>query len=415
MVAATVLGALLAVGRLSDHAWVRVPVTAVIEFFRAVPLLILILFCLLYLPTVGIADRPVRRAGPRPDAVQHGRPGRDLPGRHPLGRPRAARGVFALGMRKYQVMTLVLLPQAVRRMLPVLIAQLVVLLKDSSLGFIVGYFELLRQARSLVEFFNSKFGDLYTFQLYVAAAVIYIVVNLLLSALARYVERRTRRNTKTAGHGRGGAARRRADGRRRRAPSPSDPRVPATARRARHAVPARRDWRHHGDDARRRAAHPAPRAPRAAAAVDTASPTPPPSDLSPEPSLPSRRSSRRRDPSGLPSRTPLSSSSPGCARRPPTSPRPPAPSPRWSGRRSAGPPPPLPLPGRPALRRRHRGRRDLPRAGRRARLARPGTASTGRSGAGSARAAAGRRLAGRRPGRPGRGGRRREPPGSPRG
>ena len=55
-------------------------------------------------------------------------------------------------------------------MLPVLIAQLVVLLKDSSLGFIVGYFELLRQARSLVEFFNSRFGDLYTFQLYVAAA-----------------------------------------------------------------------------------------------------------------------------------------------------------------------------------------------------------------------------------------------------
>ena len=89
-----------------------------------------------------------------------------------------------------------------------LIAQLVVLLKDSSLGFIVGYFELLRQARSLVEFFNFRFGDLYTFQLYVAAAVIYIVVNLLLSALARYVERRTRRNTKTAATGRRGTTRR---------------------------------------------------------------------------------------------------------------------------------------------------------------------------------------------------------------
>ena len=49
-----------------------------------------------------------------------------------------------------------------------------------------------------MEFFNSKFGDLYTFQLYVAAAVIYIVVNLLLSVLARYVERRTRRNMKAA-------------------------------------------------------------------------------------------------------------------------------------------------------------------------------------------------------------------------
>jgi glutamate transport system permease protein len=198
MVAATVLGALLAVGRLSDHRWVRVPVTAVIEFFRAVPLLILILFCLLYLPTVGLNIGPfgalalgltlynmavlaeIFRAGIL--SVDRGQ----------------REAASALGMRKSQVMTLVLLPQAVRRMLPVLIAQLVVLLKDSSLGFIVGYFELLRQARSLVEYFNFRFGDQYTFQLYVAAAVIYIVVNLLLSALARYVEGRTRRNTKLA-------------------------------------------------------------------------------------------------------------------------------------------------------------------------------------------------------------------------
>ena len=198
MVAATVLGALLAVGRLSDHRWVRTPVTLVIEFFRAVPLLILILFCLLYLPTIGLDIGPfgalalgltlynmavlaeIFRAGIL--SVDRGQ----------------REAAFALGMRKYQVMALVLLPQAVRRMLPVLIAQLVVLLKDSSLGFIVGYFELLRQARSLVEFFNFKFGDRYTFQIYVAAAVIYIVVNLLLSALARYVERRTRHNTKVA-------------------------------------------------------------------------------------------------------------------------------------------------------------------------------------------------------------------------
>ena len=198
MVAATVLGALLAFGRLSDHRAVRVPATTVIEFFRAVPLLILILFCLLYLPTVGLhvgafgalaigltlynmaVLAEIFRAGIL--SVDRGQ----------------AEAASALGMRKSQVMLLILLPQAVRRMLPVLIAQLVVLLKDSSLGFIVGYFELLRSARSLVEFFNSRFGDQYTFQLYVAAAVIYIVVNLLLSALARYVERRTRRNTKVA-------------------------------------------------------------------------------------------------------------------------------------------------------------------------------------------------------------------------
>ena len=196
MVAATLLGALLAFGRLSDHAWVRVPVTAVVEFFRAVPLLILILFCLLYLPrrsdgafgalALGLTLynmavlAEIFRAGLL--SVDRGQ----------------SEAAYALGMRKWQVMLLILMPQAVRRMLPVLIAQLVVLLKDSSLGFIVGYFELLRQARSLVEYFNFKFGDIYTFQLYVAAGLIYIVVNVLLSTLGRYVEKRTRRNVKAS-------------------------------------------------------------------------------------------------------------------------------------------------------------------------------------------------------------------------
>jgi glutamate transport system permease protein len=199
MVVATVLGALLAVGRLSDHRWIRVPIALVIEFFRAVPLLILILFCLLYLPVIGL---PVGAFG----ALALGLTLYNMAVLAEIFRAgilsvdRGQReAAFALGMRKSQVMTLVLLPQAVRRMLPVLIAQLVVLLKDSSLGFIVGYFELLRQARSLVEFFAFKFGDRYTFQIYVAAGLIYIVVNVLLSSLARFVERRTRSNTKVAG------------------------------------------------------------------------------------------------------------------------------------------------------------------------------------------------------------------------
>lgn len=198
MVAATVLGAVLAVGRLSDHAWVRVPVVVVIEFFRAVPLLLLILFCLLFLPTVGVPMTAFRalalgltlyNMAVLAEIFRAGILSVDR------GQREAA---FALGMRKSQVMTLVLLPQAVRRMLPVLVAQLVVLLKDSSLGFIVGYVELLRQARSLVEFFNFQFGDIYTFQLYTGAAVIYILVNVLLSQLARVVEARTRRNRRTA-------------------------------------------------------------------------------------------------------------------------------------------------------------------------------------------------------------------------
>jgi glutamate transport system permease protein len=198
MVAATVLGAFLAVGRLSDHTWIRVPVTVVIEFFRAVPLLVLILFCFLYLPQTGI---PISAFGALAlgltlynmavlaEIIRAGILSVDR------GQSEAA---YALGMRKWQVMTFILVPQAVRRMLPVLIAQLVVLLKDSSLGFIVGYLELLRTARSLVETLSFQFGDTYTFQLYVAAGLIYIIANVLLSQLARYVEKRTRRSTKVS-------------------------------------------------------------------------------------------------------------------------------------------------------------------------------------------------------------------------
>jgi glutamate transport system permease protein len=199
MVAATVLGALLAVGRLSDHAWLRIPVVTVIEFFRAVPLLVLILFCFLFLPQVGVRlsafgalalGLTLYNMAVLAEIIRAGILSVDR------GQSEAA---YGLGLRKWQVMTFVLVPQAVRRMLPVLVAQLVVLLKDSSLGFIVGYLELLRTSRSLVETLNFSFGPRYTFQLYVAAALIYIIVNVLLSQLAKYIERRTSRNVKAAG------------------------------------------------------------------------------------------------------------------------------------------------------------------------------------------------------------------------
>ncbi|SFK50287.1 amino acid ABC transporter permease [Geodermatophilus ruber] len=198
MVLATALGLLLAVGRLSDHAWVRAPASTFIEFFRAIPLLVVIFALYFVLPKFGLeisafaaltGGLVLYNSAVLAEIFRAGILSVDR------GQREAALG---LGMRKSQVMTLVLLPQAVRRMLPVLVAQLVVLLKDSSLGFIISYFELLRQARSLVEFFVPRFGNEYTFQIYVAAGLIYIMINVLLSQLAKYIERRTRRNKKAA-------------------------------------------------------------------------------------------------------------------------------------------------------------------------------------------------------------------------
>jgi glutamate transport system permease protein len=196
MVLATAAGLLLAVGRLSEHAGVRRAVGAWIEFFRAIPLLVLIFTLFFLLPKYGlnlsafealVLGLALYNSAVLAEIFRAGILSIDK------GQREAA---YGLGMRKTQVMTLVLLPQAIRRMLPVLIAQLVVLLKDTSLGFIIGFAELLRQSRGLVEFLSSRFGDTYTFQIYVAAGLVYIVVNVLLSALARYVERRTRRNAR---------------------------------------------------------------------------------------------------------------------------------------------------------------------------------------------------------------------------
>jgi glutamate transport system permease protein len=198
MVVATILGLLLAVGRLSDHRSIRWLAGTYIEFFRAIPLLVVIFALYFLLPKYNIELSAYQaltgglilyNSAVLAEIFRAGILSIDK------GQREAA---FGIGMRKSQVMTLILLPQATRRMLPVLISQLVVLLKDSSLGFIIGYFELLRGARSLVEFFSVSFGNQYTFQLYVAAGVIYIVINLLLSTLARYAEKRTRRSTKAA-------------------------------------------------------------------------------------------------------------------------------------------------------------------------------------------------------------------------
>ncbi|MGY1858115.1 amino acid ABC transporter permease [Modestobacter sp. SYSU DS0290] len=199
MVFATVMGLLLAVGRLSEHRWIRVPVAALIEFFRAIPLLVVIFALYFVLPKYGIrlsaftaltGGLVLYNMAVLAEIFRAGILSIDR------GQREAALG---LGLRKTQVMTLVLLPQATRRMLPVLVAQLVVLLKDTSLGFIISYLELLRQARQLVEFFTFEFGNRYSFQLYVAAGLIYIVINVLLSMLAKYLERRTNSNRKGRG------------------------------------------------------------------------------------------------------------------------------------------------------------------------------------------------------------------------
>jgi glutamate transport system permease protein len=91
-------------------------------------------------------------------------------------------------MREFQSKMLVEFPQAFRQMLPIIVAQLVVLLKDTSLGYIVGYNEIIRNN---INNLGSFYGNRYLFSLFVVTLAIYLVINLTLSWFARWLARRT--------------------------------------------------------------------------------------------------------------------------------------------------------------------------------------------------------------------------------
>ncbi|KJS57611.1 amino acid ABC transporter permease [Streptomyces rubellomurinus] len=182
------LGALLAAGQLSDHKPVRWACTAVVQFFRAMPLLILIvalyyaffatdpMWALVLGLTLynGSVQAEIIRSGV--NAV-------------PRGQGEAA---YALGMRKTQVMASILVPQAVRSMLPSMISQLVVTLKDTSLGFIITYHELLFVGKAIASQPTNSAGFPYI-PVVLVIGPIYIALCLLLTALARWIEARGRR------------------------------------------------------------------------------------------------------------------------------------------------------------------------------------------------------------------------------
>lgn len=190
IVLAGVLGVLLAFGRLSRQPLIRLPAIAVIEFFRGVPLLLLIFALFLAFPIVVGTDLPALWALVLALTMYNGAVIAEIIRAGVLSIPKGqTEAAYAIGLSRGQTLRMVLLPQAVRVMLPALISQLVVLLKDTSLGFVIGFSELLRTGGQLVQALDNPL------QLYLAVALIYIVINSLLSALAGYVEGRQRRTS----------------------------------------------------------------------------------------------------------------------------------------------------------------------------------------------------------------------------
>ncbi|GAA3811615.1 amino acid ABC transporter permease [Sphaerisporangium flaviroseum] len=194
-VLALIFGVVFGLGRLSDHAWIRVPSGAVVEFFRAIPLLLLIFFVQAGPATMSgyTLNVPAFAAVVVGLTLYNGSVLAEIFRAGILSVPRGqSEAGYSLGLRKGGVMRLVLLPQAVTAMMPAIVSQMVVLLKDTALGWVIAYEELLNFGLKQIP---ANFGNLIPSAIVIS--VVYILINLLLSYLANRLENRSRRSRRT--------------------------------------------------------------------------------------------------------------------------------------------------------------------------------------------------------------------------
>ncbi|BAL92128.1 putative glutamate ABC transporter permease protein [Actinoplanes missouriensis 431] len=190
MLLSLTFGIVFSVGRLSEHWWVRIPAGAVVEFFRAVPLLLLMFFIFYGLPFIIEQPMSIFWAVVIGLTLYNGSVLAEAFRAGILAVPRGqSEAAYAVGMRKSQVMREILVPQAARSMLPVIVSQMVVLVKDTALGYIISYPELLQFGVNNVA---ANFGNVV--QAAIVVMIIFILVNSALTALAGWLERRTRRS-----------------------------------------------------------------------------------------------------------------------------------------------------------------------------------------------------------------------------
>lgn len=190
------LGALLGLMRVSVIAPARAVARVYIEFFRSIPLLLLIYFFLLVLPFWNV-NLPIFWKLVVPIVLTNVAILAEV---FRAGIGALDRGQFeaaeAVGLRRTQMMRLVVMPQVIRLLLPALVNGLVTVLKDTTLGYVVSYPELMRIAQNLTASLHLLI------QTYLIAALIYVVVNAALSQLAHFLERRlsrSRRSGRSAG------------------------------------------------------------------------------------------------------------------------------------------------------------------------------------------------------------------------
>jgi glutamate transport system permease protein len=182
-VLAIAIGTLFSFIRTSNHALIRIPSVVVLEFLRGMPVLLMMLFILLVFQTgqywAGVLALGLYNGAIIGEILRAGI----------AALPRGQREAgLSIGLSVLATRFRIEFPQAVRNMLPIIIAQLVVLSKDTALAYVLAYPELLyTMTKGLPNFFGSRY--LYSF--FFVALAIYLTINLLLSWIARLVAKRT--------------------------------------------------------------------------------------------------------------------------------------------------------------------------------------------------------------------------------
>lgn len=179
-----VLGMLLMLGRVSENRALSAACRVVIDFFRGVPSLLLIYFFFLIVPQYGIKmpsfwmlTLPVAlaAAGVLAEVFRAG------VNAVPKGQVEAA---YSLGLTRGKVTRRIVLPQAIHYVIPSLISQLVVVVKDTTVAYVVSYPDLMQNARVLITSYDSLVS------VYLVVAIIYILINYAINQASAYVSRR---------------------------------------------------------------------------------------------------------------------------------------------------------------------------------------------------------------------------------
>ena len=183
MVAGVIIGTLVALMRLSSKPWLQRIAAVYVDTLRSIPLLMVILWFYLLIPLlIGHAigkEQSIIITFTLFEAAYYSEIMRA--GIQSVSRGQVMAG-YAVGMTYAQCMRLVVLPQAFRNMLPVLLTQTIVLFQDTSLVYAIGASDLLKGFQTVGNLFNRPA------EMYLLAAVLYFVISFSLSMLVRRLQ-----------------------------------------------------------------------------------------------------------------------------------------------------------------------------------------------------------------------------------